>query len=45
MKTANNSQLKMIEKDILATNIYTLGYQVPNYRKSNLDYTMPIIKE
>ena len=24
----------MIEKDILATNIYTLGYQIPNYRKN-----------
>ena len=44
MKVANNSQKKMIEKDILATNIYTLGYQIPSYRKSNLDYTTPMIQ-
>ena len=44
MKIANDSQKRMIEKDILATNIYTLGYQVPNYRKSNLDYTTEVIK-
>ena len=34
----------MIEKDILATNIYTLGYQIPNYRESNLDYTKQIVQ-
>ena len=44
MKSANDSQKKMLEKDILATNIYTLGYQVPNYRKANLDYTTQIIQ-
>ncbi len=44
MKIATESQKKMLDKDILATNIYTLGYQVPAYRKSNLDYTMPVIK-
>ena len=43
LKSANEPAKRMIEKDILATNIYTLGYQVPNFRKSNLDYTMPII--
>ncbi len=44
MKTATESQKRMLEKDILATNIYTLGYQVPNYRKANLDYTTPIVR-
>lgn len=44
MKIANDAQKKMIEKDILATNIYTLGYQLPNYRKVNLDYTVPIVQ-
>ena len=43
LKTANETSKKMLEKDILATNIYTLGYQVPTYRKMNLDYTTPII--
>ena len=43
MKVANSSQKKMIEKDILASNIYTLGYDVSTYRKVNLDYTTPII--
>lgn len=42
---ATDIQKKMLELDILASNIYTLGYQIPNYKKSNLDYTMPIIKE
>lgn len=32
----------LIEKDILATNIYTLGYKTNS--ESNLDYTNPIIK-
>lgn len=44
MKVANDVQKKMLEKDILASNIYSLGYQVPNYRKVNLDYTMPIVQ-
>lgn len=44
MKVANSSQKKMIEKDILSTNIYTLGYEVPAYRKVNLDYTTPVIE-
>ena len=44
LKNANETGRRMIEKDILATNIYTLGYQIPNFRKSNLDYTMPIIQ-
>jgi len=35
----------MLELDILATNIYTLGYQVPTFRKINLDYTMPMQEE
>lgn len=44
LKNANETSRRMIEKDILATNIYTLGYQIPSYRKANLDYTMPIIQ-
>ena len=42
LKTANDVGKSMIEKDILATNIYNLGYQVPSYRKSNEDYTKPL---
>lgn len=42
MKNATPSQKEMLELDILATNIYTLGYQVPAFRKMNLDYTMPM---
>lgn len=44
LKSANETGRRMIEKDILATNIYTLGYQIPSYRKANLDYTTPIIQ-
>ena len=44
LKNANETGRRMIEKDILATNIYTLGYQIPSYRKSNLDYTEQIIQ-
>ena len=43
LKNANEPSKKMLIKDILATDIYTLGYQVPNFRKANLDYTTPII--
>ncbi|MBQ9267395.1 MAG: nucleotidyltransferase [Clostridia bacterium] len=42
-KNANETSAKMMRKDILATDIYTLGYQMPAYKKTNLDYTMPII--
>ena len=42
MDTNNNKILKnMIEKDILASNIYTLGYE--NDSKANLDYTKKLI--
>ena len=43
LKVANEASEKMLRKDILATDIYTLGYQVPSFRKTNLDYTMPVI--
>ena len=43
LKNANETSKKMLEKDIMATNIYTLGYQVPKFRAVNLDYTMPIV--
>ena len=45
LKNATDSQKEMLELDILATNIYTLGYQVPNFRKINSDYTMPMQEE
>lgn len=42
MDSNNNKILKnMIEKDILASNIYTLGYEYDS--KSNLDYTKKLI--
>lgn len=44
LKNANDTGRRMIEKDILATNIYTLGYQIPSYRESNLDYTKQIVQ-
>ncbi len=43
LKNANPTSKKMLEKDIMATNIYTLGYQIPKYRDVNLDYKMPVI--
>lgn len=43
LKNANETSKKMLEKDIMATNIYTLGYQIPKYRTTNLDYTMPVV--
>ncbi len=43
LKNANSTSKKMLEKDILGTNIYTLGYQIPKYREVNLDYTTPIV--
>lgn len=42
LDNSNNKILKnMLEKDILATNIYTLGYKKDS--KSNLDYTTKLI--
>ena len=42
MDSNNNKVLKsMIEKDILASNIYTLGYEYDS--KANLDYTKKLI--
>ncbi len=43
LKNSNATSKKMLEKDIMATNIYTLGYQIPKYRTTNLDYTMPVV--
>ena len=37
----NKKLLMMLEKDIQATNIYTLGYEADSY--SNLDYTTKMI--
>ncbi len=42
IKDCSSEQKEMIELDILATNIYTLGYKIPEYRKINLDYTTSI---
>ncbi len=41
MNCRNKKLLMMLEKDIQATNIYTLGYEYDSY--SNLDYTTKII--
>ena len=42
MDSNNNKVLKnMMEKDILASNIYTLGYEYDS--RANLDYTKKII--
>lgn len=42
MDSNNNKTLKsMLQKDILATNIYTLGYEFDS--KANLDYTKKLI--
>ncbi len=43
LKNANPTSKKMLEKDIMATNIYTLGYQIPKYRSMNLDFTKQMI--
>lgn len=42
MDSSNNKIAKrLLEKDILATNIYTLGYEFDSH--SNLDYSNPIV--
>ena len=42
METSSNKTLKtMLEKDIFATDIYTLGYEYDSW--SNLDYTHKLI--
>lgn len=43
IKNANEIAKMMLEKDILGTNIYTLGYQIPKFREMNLDYTNPVV--
>lgn len=45
IKKATDYQKEMLELDILATNVYTLGYEVPNFKKINIDYTVPIQEE
>ena len=45
IKNATPIGKMMLEKDILGTNIYTLGYQIPKYRSMNLDYTTPVVRE
>lgn len=43
MENTNSNHLRnMLAKDILATNIYTLGYQ--NEPVANLDYTHKVIE-
>ena len=43
LDTSSNKVLKsMLEKDVFATDIYTLGYDYDS--SSNLDFTTPIIK-
>ena len=42
MENSKNNNLKlMLEKDILSTNIYTLGFK--NKSQANLDYTQKLI--
>ena len=43
MKKASPEQKEMLEQDVLATNIYNLGYEIPNHRLMNEDYTYPLI--
>ena len=44
MDINNNKNLKtMLEKDMFATNVYTIGYE--NDAQNNLDYTYKIIME
>ena len=43
LKIATDEQKEMIELDIRATNIYSLGYKNKAEKKCNLDYTMNII--
>ena len=38
LKNSSDAQKEMLELDILATDIYSLGYQIPDFRKTNLDY-------
>ena len=40
-KNKNKQIIEMIEKDIFATDVYTLGYQLES--KANLDYTQNMI--
>ena len=42
IKNATIAQKEMLTLDILATNVYALGYQIPSFRKMNLDYTVPM---
>ena len=45
IKNSTASQKEMLALDILATDIYSLGYQIPTFRKTNLDYTVPMQEE
>lgn len=45
IKNSTEAQKEMLTLDILATDIYSLGYQIPTFRKTNLDYTMPMQEE
>ena len=38
IKKATDEQKEMLEKDILATNVYMLGNEIPEFRHYNLDY-------
>ena len=42
LKKCNTAKKEFLEKDITATNIYMLGYEIPEHRKFNLDYTKKI---
>ena len=40
-EVANKNLKEMLQKDILATNIYTIGYEMDSW--SNLDYTHKLV--
>ena len=44
MKKATDEELEMLELDIKATNIYTLGYPIAKHRLNNYDLTAKIIE-
>ncbi len=45
MKNATLDEKDLLDIDIKASNIYSLGYQIPINRKNNLDYTEKLIKK
>ncbi len=44
LKIANDEQKELLKLDVLATNVYSLGYNISSLKENNLDFTMPLIK-